>query len=401
MLNKANLSHLWKNVKRSVATFIIQRRATFRWTKLQIEKHLLIKISNQLKEITSAEKSEEYHTTGESNLVLEINAKTRKYNENNVTRTKAYLDFYLANQEVHWAFLAHMVSRNGGWNMTDLKGNLVSKFITEKQINNLFSFLENSNALIFQDVFPQLLLYEASKHRNTNLFYLLPAFRVSRFMRPFWDEFFHNANSQLLTIALIINEQNVIEKKVVQAEIFEENVFNTLPYQAQELFQFSKVIFPYFKKNGEIRLAGVSISDFQSLQARIEIGKLLYTILFGVEKVLNGANKFSSKQSHTGSRADYWPSIFNSDVENGNETTIKDTKTTCSDKPLPFIFSPRLTDAWQNQQHLLNTKEDWFKELNVMKNFNSINTPREFDITDEYCSSLYTLILFEQITKED
>ncbi|MDP4162202.1 MAG: DUF2515 family protein, partial [Bacillota bacterium] len=61
-------------------------------------------------------------TSDEHKLVNQIKEKTKKFNRNNLTRTKAYLDFYNNHPEIHWSFLAHMVSRNGGWNMTDLKG---------------------------------------------------------------------------------------------------------------------------------------------------------------------------------------------------------------------------------------------------------------------------------------
>lgn len=60
-------------------------------------------------------------TDEEEVLLNKIKIKTREANRNNVTRTKAYGDFYLEHPEVHWAYLVHMVSRNGGWNMTDLK----------------------------------------------------------------------------------------------------------------------------------------------------------------------------------------------------------------------------------------------------------------------------------------
>lgn len=60
-------------------------------------------------------------TFSEQELLNRIRRMTQEHNLNNVTRTKAYLEFYLRHPEIHWAFLGHMVSRNGGWNMTDLK----------------------------------------------------------------------------------------------------------------------------------------------------------------------------------------------------------------------------------------------------------------------------------------
>ncbi|MEH7387761.1 DUF2515 family protein, partial [Bacillus sp. JJ1521] len=88
-------------------------------------------------------------------LIQQIKGMTRSHNLNNVTRTKAYFDFYRAHPEIHWAFLGHMVSRNGGWNMTDLKGGQLSRLLTKKEIESYFSFLERGNWLVFQDAFTQ------------------------------------------------------------------------------------------------------------------------------------------------------------------------------------------------------------------------------------------------------
>src|SRR5699024_7697380 len=115
-------------------------------------------------------------------LIRQIKESTRQLNLNNVTRTTAYFDYYRKHPEIHWALLGHMVSRNGGWNMTDLKGELLSKLLSEAEQKDYFLFLERGNWLIFQDVYPQLLLYEESLKRETSLFYLLSFFHVSIFM---------------------------------------------------------------------------------------------------------------------------------------------------------------------------------------------------------------------------
>lgn len=61
-----------------------------------------------------------------------IKRTTHSLNKNNVTRTKAYIDFYKRHPEIHWAFLGHMVSRNGGWNMTDLKGDFCQGYYLKR-----------------------------------------------------------------------------------------------------------------------------------------------------------------------------------------------------------------------------------------------------------------------------
>ncbi|KIL72294.1 putative protein YppC [Bacillus badius] len=107
----------------------------------------------------------------EQKLLRNIRSETERLNANNITRTKAYLDFYWMYPEIHWAFLAHMISRNGGWNMTDLRGELHSRLLNEEKRQAFFSFLERGNWLIFQDAYPQLLLFMESKRRSKSLFY--------------------------------------------------------------------------------------------------------------------------------------------------------------------------------------------------------------------------------------
>lgn len=39
----------------------------------------------------------------------------------NISRTVFYDQFYLKHKEIVWGYLASFVSRNAGWNMTDLE----------------------------------------------------------------------------------------------------------------------------------------------------------------------------------------------------------------------------------------------------------------------------------------
>lgn len=170
------------------------------------------------KELVTLLKKNKQNTINELNLdeqqILEkINQQTTACNLNNVTRTNAYLAFYLKYPQVHWALLAHFVSRNAGWNMTDLKGDLLSKILSETEQNAFFQFMERANWLIFQDAYPQLLLYEESVRQSKPLFHLLSHLGVSSFMQAVWSIFWQQKQSHILTHALIINEQNYIEKE--------------------------------------------------------------------------------------------------------------------------------------------------------------------------------------------
>ncbi|OLO27603.1 hypothetical protein BTR23_19855 [Alkalihalophilus pseudofirmus] len=331
--------------------------------------------------------------TKERLIIKKIQQRTKQFNQNNITRTKAYLNFYKDHPEVHWAFLAHLVSRNGGWNMTDLKGNLLSNLLSKKQQNDFFMFLETANALIFHDAYPQLLLYEESKRQNKSLFHLLHHFNISSFMYPVWELFFNEKNSQFLTIALIINEQHYIEKRVVQNRYFQETVLHSFLFQAQDLLQFTQVQLPYFYQNQKVRLAGVAVQNFSSINERINIGKRLYSILYGVEPLFKDILKFALTTNHTGSRNDYWNHIFS--LKNSPKMPLS-TKNISNSKE-PFIYSPPLVDVWDNVPHSFSDLSDWYKGPNVLNYFSTIRTPKEFDITHTYCLKLQKTLFASSI----
>lgn len=342
----------------------------------------------------------------EQKIIQYIQKQTEKHNLNNVTRTEAYRQIYFAYPELHWAFLAHMVSRNGGWNMTDLKGDLLPHILDSNQTKHFFRFLERSNALIFQDAYPQLLLYIESMKQQKNLSYLLPAFDVSRFMKPFWDEFWVKKDSQLLTIALIINEQHYIEKRIVQHPLFKKYVLDTVAFKAQALLQLTQVIFPYYPRkifsstSSHLRLAGLTVTDFSDLEERISVGKKLYAMLFGIRDVHEGALRFAKNTPHSGSRSDFWPHLYTKVPTDSNENVLKERLVACKLKKgaSPF-FSPELQWAWENYPLLPPERFDWCTDLSVMEYFHSIETPSSFDITYSFCVGL-NKVEFAVLTKE-
>src|SRR5690606_34135974 len=148
----------------------------------------------------------------ERKIIASINTKTAHYNLDNISRTMAYLQFYRQHKEIWWALLASFVSRNAGWNMTDLKSDWYRRMLNEHDRYVLFLSYERANWLIFADAYPQLLLYELSKKYKMNLFYLLKEFQVSAFMQKEWSDFLEKRKVERLTKALIINEQYVIQK---------------------------------------------------------------------------------------------------------------------------------------------------------------------------------------------
>nr|WP_246061883.1 DUF2515 family protein [Paenibacillus oralis] len=198
--------------------------------------------------VTTRPAEEPFWSPEDVDLAEEIAAETNRAGISNIARTAAYLNCYEAYPELHWAFLAHMVSRNAGWNMTDLSGSRMADIIDAEEIRLTYRFLERNNALIFQDAYPQLLLYMKSRERGASHFHLLPYFHVSQFMRPFWERFWIDRGSALLTVGLIINEQNYIEKRVVRHPYFQKYVTGKTKFHLFSLAGLNQVVFPLLER---------------------------------------------------------------------------------------------------------------------------------------------------------
>lgn len=335
-------------------------------------------------------------TGTEKELTEKIQEKANKYNENNVTRTMAYLDFHRRHPDIHWAFLAQMVSRNAGWNMTDLKGELLSKLLSSKQHEDFFDFLERGNWLIFQDAFPQLLLYEESIKRAQNLFYLLPYFNVSTFMETMWDHYWSNGDRELLATALIINEQNYIEKRLVQDPYYKKNVLYTLDFQLQDLLSLNQILMPSLnnKEDDIPMLFGETVHLFASLHERISLGKRLYDLLFGYKGKLDGVGSWANKQPHTGSRKDYFPQLFNNISESTPGVPHKKRTYRCRLRPGALrLYSPALHQVWDNKPHPQPEKGDWFDDWKVVYDLLNDAQTGNADIKKEYCKTLENIEL--------
>ncbi|WP_158560537.1 DUF2515 family protein [Paenibacillus contaminans] len=343
-------------------------------------------------------------TYDDRKLIETIRAETERCNRNNITRTEAYWRIYSEHPELHWAFLAHMVSRNGGWAMTDLRGELLARMITPAQSERMFQFLERANALIFGDAYPQLLLYAEAKKRGTGLTRLLPHFHVSAFMTPLWEQFLKDRDPVPLTIGLIVNEQNYIEGRVVQNKTFREELLNTAAFHAYAWLQLTQVLLPYAPvtepaamdtgrhrvsagNGGRTkplpRLAGLILESFASLEERIGVGKKLYALLYGVPAVFKGVLAFAEATPHTGSRTDYWPHLFTGTRHDSSKpyvTKLKGNALLPGEEP---FYSPKLTEAWPDQKIEEPQRYDWFCDKSGLAWFESVRPPFPLDMTNE------------------
>jgi hypothetical protein len=361
-------------------------------------KHIRQALLEQKKHSQAVSQASPSIHAADQQTIDQIRRQTQQQNRNNVTRTQAYWHIYKSHPELHWALLAHMVSRNGGWSMTDLKGDLLPYLLNASQIESLFAFLEKANGLIFHDAYPQLLLYIESKRVNRSLFHLLPFLQVSAFMHPVWEHFWLHRESSILTVSLIINEQNYIEQRIVQDTHYKKSVLGTITFLLQSLMQLNHVVFPYLAESAcEPRLAGLILEDFSDLNERIEFGKKLYAILFGLPTVHQGIIAFAEKIPHTGSRMDYWPQLFASIRKAPPELAFKERLTGCQlineSEPL---YSAMLKDAWPDRPLGSLEPGDWFdpiKPSQPLHHLASVQVPFLFDMTSEACLGLNKLEL--------
>lgn len=266
--------------------------------------------------------------------------------------------------------------------MTDLKGSTMEHLFQKEDRLHYFRFLERANSAIFADAYPQLLLFEHSKQNKIPLRKFLRIFHVSRFMYPIWEFFQSEQNSALLTIGLIINEQSMLEERILKRSRHRV-LLERIDFQLQDFFGFTTVVFPYKERRNQLySLTGVAVQRFAEPRMRILTGKILYGLLFHT-KMFHGISSFSSRTQHTGSRADYWPRIFTV------EKPLKD-----SGKK---IYSPILEEAWSNQTVFPMASNDWFMKASNFEDLKDIPRAENWDITEKVLDNIRLIKLINDI----
>ncbi|SET31269.1 Protein of unknown function [Salinibacillus kushneri] len=274
----------------------------------------------------------------DSKMINKIKIQTEKMNINNIKRTNAYLYFFDDYPEIKWSFLASMVSRNAGWNMTDLKTDTYQKLLSIKMVRYLFMTYERANWFIFSDAYPQLLIYHFSIMQKQPLFHLLKYFYVSTFMIDEWMHFWLHKNKNRLLYAQIINEQNLIQKPVIEEPFFKWRVFHNIPYLLQEKIHLNAVLFPTLSGS----LYGLSIKKFTDVTERINTGKKLASILFD-ERLYQEFLAFAKKVYPDGTRREY-------------EQFLKK----------KYITADHLEEIYPNITHENKYREDWYEPKNFL-----------------------------------
>lgn len=299
----------------------------------------------------------------ETDYIHYIKNKTKNANLDNISRTKAYQNFYRLFPEIKWSFLASMVSRNAGWNMTDMKTETYKEFLSPRVRKQLFSTYERANWLIFSDAYPQLLLYQLSDTINKPLFHLLEDFSVSKFMQREWCHFWREKDKDRLLTALIINEQNVIQVPVTKHPFYKYHVFMNWPYLLQDFFKMSAVLFP--SRKGYVY--AIDVHDFSNVTNRINLGKRLASTLFH-PMLYQHFYDFALHTEHTGSRSDYEQYIVDDSYSTSNSPSLR--------RVFPIIDHQ---DTFRMDWYLeRGIKKKWWKTEDISDNqWNSYNKKKK------------------------
>jgi hypothetical protein len=141
-------------------------------------------------------------------------------NADNVSRTVSYLELYdwtvAHGRELPWLLMAHLVSRNAGYLMSDLARSIDGKAgaadpALRGAMENLMALLERANFLIFHDAWHHVL------HHLLGRTHELASPRTPRFMIDAWQRHERRAGDgeRELVLDLVHNEQHLIERRAV------------------------------------------------------------------------------------------------------------------------------------------------------------------------------------------
>lgn len=295
----------------------------------------------------------------EACFVKELNLRRPGLNQNNLTRTAFYSQYAARHPEIPWSLLASLVSRNAGYNFTDIERyRLLSSLIpalpvvgVSAAVSLLFieRFLESGNFLIFNDVFPQLLAYELAKEAfldtgdpncDTLFLSLTRLAGVEAEVSLEWFNFFRTARSENFfvgnpspstdprvvrhSVGLISNEQNYLEHHLMNPEPGTPLYMNhpLMPAGKTAVTVLSDVVFPVMARLKLTRLvfthslAGTAsaphdifqhiVGNFANVDDRIDTGRALYFGVFQASAARrDGITRFQAAVPHTASRVDY------------------------------------------------------------------------------------------------
>ncbi|MBA3542700.1 MAG: DUF2515 family protein [Deltaproteobacteria bacterium] len=159
-------------------------------------------------------------TDADRERLHDFRASLDERNVDNVARTASYLELYAWTRrnppDLPWIFMAHLVSRNAGYLMTDVARRIAAATdpMLADAMRNLFVLLERANFLIFHDAWHHVCAHLAGDTAS-----LAPP-RTPAFMCDAWRRYEaagapSPARERALVLDLVHNEQHLIEHRAV------------------------------------------------------------------------------------------------------------------------------------------------------------------------------------------
>jgi hypothetical protein len=214
----------------------------------------------------------------------------RERNRDNVSRTASYLELYAYTvahpPDLPWLLMAHLVSRNAGYWMSDLAARSERKPEQAEGLSNLFRLLERANFLIFHDAWYHVLSHLLGRDPEED--------RTPRFIREAWQRYRTQGRERELVLDLVINEQNYIEHRVVHAPRFEIGLamIGFIEASGRE----KPISFPL--TTSDIRVGG-----FAELDKRILTGQRIFDEVLADRDHRRLLFEWASERPHTGDRS--------------------------------------------------------------------------------------------------
>ncbi|NVB40786.1 DUF2515 family protein [Pseudenhygromyxa sp. WMMC2535] len=230
-------------------------------------------------------------------------------NVDNVARTQSYLELYTYTRErergpdLPWLLMAHMVSRNAGYMMTDLARALEDSRTPREgpmreALLNLVALLERANYLIFHDAWFHVL------HHLLGRTAALPEGRTPAFIRAAWTRYTARLACEGpspglerdLVLDLVRNEQRYIEDRVVNNPRFLRGLQTIAMIEAAE--REKPLVLP-------VGDAQIRVGKFSDIDRRVATGERIYDEVLADLERREATWAWAEAHPHTGARAVY------------------------------------------------------------------------------------------------
>ena len=238
----------------------------------------------------------------------ELSSELDLRNVDNVARTESYLELYAWTRakgpDLPWLLMAHLVSRNAGYMMTDLAGALdrTKDAGLRRAMTTLFVMLERANFLIFHDAWHHVCAHLAGRTAT-----LTPP-RTPLFMCAAWERYekacargVTPAVERSLVLDLVHNEQHLIEQRVVHRRELRE-ALDLL--RIIELFGRDRpLVLPW--PGGRAGAPAIRVGRFADITRRIATGQRIFDLALAGRAQRDAMYEWALAHPHTGSREAY------------------------------------------------------------------------------------------------